>query len=184
MTLEDFIAYAKDKPVRISNSGPGAIWHLSAAAFASLTETKVQHIPYKGGNPAAVAVAGGHVDATTVSVPEVAPLVDAGKLRILAVFSDQRHPDFHDVPTLQEKGYDLVLGVWRGLVAPKGTPQEIIDLIDLTVQEIVKTDDFQKFMANNGYGIVLKNSKEFAATMKAEDKILKKLIFDLGLNVN
>jgi len=181
-TLEDFISYAKENSVRISNSGPGAIWHLSAAAFAKETNTNIEHIPYEGGNPAAVAVAGGHVDATTVSVPEVAPLVDSGKLRILAVFSDERHSDFPDVPTLKEKDIDLVLGVWRGIVAPKGVPTEIIDLIDKETREIVNSEAFREFMKNNGYGVVVRDSSEFSDFMKTQDEALKDLIFELDLN--
>jgi tripartite-type tricarboxylate transporter receptor subunit TctC len=125
--LDEFVEYCKDNPetVRVSNSGTGAIWHVSALRMEKFLGIKVVHIPYKGGNPAAVAVAGGHVEVTTTSPAEVASLVNAGKLKILAIPSEKRVHIFPDVPTFKEEGYDFTAGTWRGLAGPAGLPEEV-----------------------------------------------------------
>ena len=127
-TIEEALAFAKVNPMkmRISNSGPGAIWHVAAALLGSKAGVQCTHVPYGGANPAALALAGGHVEATTASPAEVGTLVKGGKLRILAIASDKRDPLFPDVPTFKERGIDLVFRVWRCLVAPTNTPREII----------------------------------------------------------
>jgi tripartite-type tricarboxylate transporter receptor subunit TctC len=180
-SLEEFIDYAKENEVKLSNSGPGAIWHLSAAAFADETGIQAVHVPYEGGNPAAVAVAGGHVDATTVSVPEVAPMVAGEKLKILGVFAANRYDDFPNVPTLKEVGVDLQMGVWRGIVGPKGMDQELVKFLDNEITQIVNSDGFKTFMANNNYGVEHRNSDEFSEFMVSQDEILENLIYNLGL---
>lgn len=97
--------------MRVSNSGPGAIWHVAAALLGSKVGVQFTHVPYGGANPAAVALAGGHVEATTASPAEVGTLVKGGKLRILAIASTKRDPLYPDVPTFKERGIDFAFGV-------------------------------------------------------------------------
>ena len=176
-TASDFIEEAKKNPgkFRISNSGPGGIWHVSALKLANDNGVEFSHVPYDGGNPAAVAAAGGFVEATMVSAAEVSSLVDAGELKILGVAAEERLPQFPDVPTLKEQGVDTSVGVWRGFVAPKGTPQEIVDALDAAVSNAVETQEYKTFMSNGGYGIRHASSSDFASFMAEEDANYKQL---------
>ena len=140
-TYDEFIAYAKANPgkVRIGNSGTGAIWHLAAEALADKTGAKFSHVPYDGANPAITALLGNHIEAVTVSPAEVVNHVKAGTVRILAVMADERVPAFDQVPTLKEKGVDLTIMTWRGIMVPKKTPQNVVDVLRTAAKKT--TDD-------------------------------------------
>ncbi len=185
-TLKDALDYAKTNPakMRISNSGPGAIWHVAAAMLGNLTGVQFTHVPYGGGNPAAVAVAGGHVEATTVSPAEVAPLVKGGKLRILAIASERRDPLFPDVPTIKESGVDFAFGTWRCLAAPQYTPKEIISKLENSVKKAVNNPKFKDFMEKNGFGQAYRGPAESVATMAQNEKDFERIVPALGLKRN
>lgn len=170
-TLEEFVQYCKENPgtVRFSNSGTGAIWHVSALRMADFFDIDIVHVPYEGGNPAATAVAGGHVEATTTSVAEVASLVNAGKLKILAVPAVERHNFFPDVPTFIEEGFDFTAGTWRAIAGPAGLPQEIVDILEEVIIEATKDQRFIDFMNNGGFGIRVMESEEFYKNLEREE---------------
>jgi len=181
--LDEFVEYCKDNPetVRVSNSGTGAIWHVSALRMEKFLGIKVVHIPYKGGNPAAVAVAGGHVEATTTSPAEVASLVNAGKLKILAIPSEERVHIFPDVPTFKEEGYDFTAGTWRGLAGPAGLPEEVTKKLEETLMEVVKDPRYIDFMKNNGYGIRVIGSDKFLKLLKEQESDFIEALKDVEL---
>lgn len=147
-TLGDFIAYAKANPgkVRIGNAGSGAIWHLSAAAFADKAGIKVTHVPYKGGSKAAAALLGGHIEATSVATGDMTAILPTGKLRLLGIGSEDRDPFFPDIPTLKESGVDLAMANWRGVVTPKGVDKEKIAVLDAAFAKAVKDQKYIDFM--------------------------------------
>lgn len=185
-SMKDALDFAKANPgkLRISNSGPGAIWHVAAALLASKTGVQFTHVPYGGANPAAVAVAGGHVEATTASPAEVGTLVRGGKLRILAIAADKRDPLFPETPTFKEIGIDFVFGVWRCLVAPKNTPQEIISKLENSARKAVNDPRFKDFMTKNGFGQAYQGPADSTATMARDEKDFEKIIPGLGLKKN
>jgi len=185
-TLKDALDYARANPgkLRISNSGPGAIWHVAAALLGTKTGVQFTHVPYGGANPAAVAVAGGHVEATTASPAEVGTLVKGGKLRILAIASQKRDSLFPDVPTFKECGVDFVFGVWRCLVAPKNTPKDIVAKLENSVRRAVNDPKFKDFMTKNGFGQSYQTPAESAATMAQDEKDFEKIVPGLGLKRN
>ena len=127
-TLKDFLDYAKKNPgmITVGNSGAGGGVHLIALAFERAAGVKFNHIPFAGGGPSVTALLGGHVHAVSVSPPEGISHVQAGKLRIIALFSPQRMEAFPNVPTVSEQGVKFVMGQWRGLAAPRGTPADVI----------------------------------------------------------
>ena len=128
-SYEEFMTYAKANPgkVRIGNSGTGAIWHLAAAALEDKTGAKFSHVPYDGAAPAITGLLGGHIEAVSVSPGEVINHVKGGKLKTLVVMADERMKTMPDVPTLKEKGVDLSIGTWRGLIVSQKTPQDVVD---------------------------------------------------------
>lgn len=127
-TLKEFLEYAKKNPnmITVGNSGAGGGVHLVALAFEKAAGVQFNHIPFSGGGPSVTALLGGHINAVSVSPPEGITHVSAGKLKIIALFADKRLEMFPNVPTVKEQGINFSMGMWRGLVAPKGTPAEVI----------------------------------------------------------
>jgi tripartite-type tricarboxylate transporter receptor subunit TctC len=127
-TLSEFLEYAKKNPgmITVGNSGAGGGVHLIALAFEKAAGVQFNHITFAGGGPSITALLGGHVHAVACSPPEGIAHVKAGKLRIIALFSEKRFDAFPAVPTVREQGVNFTMGQWRGLAAPKGTPPDVI----------------------------------------------------------
>jgi tripartite-type tricarboxylate transporter receptor subunit TctC len=177
-TIEEFIADAQAKPgeIKIGNSGIGAIWHLAALAFEKEIDTTFNHIPYEGANPAVTALLGGHIEAVTVSPPEVAAQVKAGELKILAVMAPERAKKFADVPTLKEKGYDVNVKTWRGFGVPKDTPAEVVAVLEEAFTKGSKEKAFIDFMELQGLSVAILDKDQFKASINADNKLFKDLI--------
>ena len=121
------------------------------------------------------------MDSTNIPLPDVSQHVDAGKLRMLAIASAERHPDYPDVPTLREKGIDIVLGNYSGFVAPKGTDPVIIKTLDDAIGKCMDDPKIQKFLIEAGYQPTYSNSKDFAKVVKDAEAQLEYLVNDLGV---
>ncbi|MBX0293980.1 tripartite tricarboxylate transporter substrate binding protein [Haloarcula nitratireducens] len=184
-TIEGFVEHAKnsEEQVRISNSGIGAIWHLSAARFAQAAgiPDQVNHIGYDGGAPATTAVVNGEVDATTASAAEVASQVEDGPLKVLGVMGEEPVDIFPDTPTFQEAGYDIIVGAWRGLGVPAQTSDETVSTLHDTYKSVYDSDAFQEFMDNNGFGLVYRSPDEFDQFMSQQYGEFEDLIANLNL---
>ena len=184
-TIEGFVEHVQnsDEQVRISNSGIGAIWHLSAARFAQAAGISdgVNHIGYDGGAPATTAVVNGEVDATTASAAEVAPQVEDGPLKVLGVMGEEPVNIFPEIPTFQDAGYDIIVGAWRGLGVPSDTPDDAVAALHETYQSVYESDAFQEFMSNNGFGLVYRSPDEFGPFMEQQYGEFENLISNLDL---
>lgn len=177
-TIEEFLEAARAKPetMQLGNAGVGSIWHLAAAALEDKTGVKFNHIPFTGGNPAVLALLGGHIDAVAVSPAEVIQYVKAGKLKTLAVMADQRVKGFENVPTLKERKIDLSIGTWRGIAAPKGTPQPVLDTLGEAFRKAAAEDSLKKFMDEQNLGYVVEDQKAFTAQIERDNATFKALI--------
>ncbi len=180
-TIEQFVAAAKAKPGNISvgNSGFGNIWHLSAAAFAKKANIEVNQIPYTGSAPTVTALLGGHIDAFVASPPEVAPQVESGKMKILAVMSDKRSPKFPEVPTLKEKGIDLAIGTWRAIGAPAATSDEAVKVLHDAFAKGMQEKSFTDFMASRGLTIRYMNTKDLTEFVAKERPMYEALAAEI-----
>jgi tripartite-type tricarboxylate transporter receptor subunit TctC len=154
-SLQEFLDYARKNPdmITVGNSGAGGGVHLVALAFERAAGVKFNHIPFAGGGPSVTAILGGHVNAVSVSPPEGISQVQAKKLKIISLFANQRLAMFPDVPTVKEQGIDFAMGMWRGLVAPQGTPPEVVRKLH---------DAFKKGMEDP---ILIKNAKDMAVNL-------------------
>lgn len=182
-TIEEFLAAARAKPesIQVGNAGIGSIWHLAATALEDKTGAKFGHVPFNGANPAVLALLGGHIDAVAVSPAEVGQYVAAGKLKTLAVMADQRVKDFENVPTFKERNIDLSIGTWRGIAAPKGTPQAVLDKLGAAFRQAAAEDSFKAFMAKQNLGYVVADGASFEKVMARDNATFKALIekFDM-----
>ena len=147
-TLDDFLAAARKEPGKLSvgNSGAGGTWHLFAAAIEDAAKVKFNHIPYGGGNPAVVALAGGQIDAISMDLGTVVPLLPMQRIRILAINADERHPKFPNVPTFREQGRPITLDHWTGVAAPIGTPPEVIEKVEAALDKATSTPQWKEFI--------------------------------------
>jgi tripartite-type tricarboxylate transporter receptor subunit TctC len=126
-------------------------------------------VVYPGGAaPILRALMADEVDVGVVSAAEALSQVEDGELRYLALMSESKSELFPSVPLLEDSGFDISHSTWRGLAAPRGTPEEIINLLDETIAEIVKDEEFIEFMHNNRFGIKYRNSEQFGEFMRSE----------------
>lgn len=143
-TLQEFVAAAKAKPgqVTYAHAGVGGATHVGMEEFAGAAGIQLNHVPYKGGAEALQGVLGGHVDALADS-SSWAPHVEAGKLRLLATWGEQRTPRFKDVPTLKDLGYNVVVDAPNGIGAPKGVDPAILAKLRDAFRQAVASPEFK-----------------------------------------
>ncbi|KAF1046294.1 tripartite tricarboxylate transporter substrate binding protein [Xylophilus sp.] len=183
-TLEDLLAAARKDAggVRVGNAGPGSLGHLAAAALEDRTGVKFNHAPYRGANPAVLDLLGGHIEAVAVTPVEVATYVAAGKIRPLAVMGEQRiRAGWENVPTLRERGIDLVIGGWRGLAAPKGTPPEIVATLRTAMAKTLKEPALRETLAKQNMGEGYLDQDAFKAVIDRDNATFKQLVEKLGI---
>ena len=181
-TVEEFLAHAKGKPgeVTMGNAGAGSIWHLAAAAVEEKTGVKFNHVPFQGAAPATQALMGGHVDAIAVSPAEVSSFVAAGKLKTLAIMSDQRLVGLYaGVPTFKERGIDLSVGTWRGLGVPLGTPPEVVNFLRDVTRKVADDAGYKEAMAKSNLLLWYQEGEQFKPFMAAQSDYFKKILATL-----
>jgi len=178
-TLAELVEYAKKNPgkVNFGSSGIGGSDHLGGELLQMVTNTKMTHIPYKGGGPATAAVVAGEIEMNAGTVAQVAPMIKAGKLRALAVMQTERSPALPDVPSTTEAGFPtLDHKTWLGLWGPANMQPELVNRINAALREILARDDVRQAMANVGMDPRSSTPQEFDAYIKAQhtrwDKIL------------
>lgn len=170
-TLKEFVALAKAKPgtLNYASTGNGTPQHLTMELFKLAAGVDVTHIPYKDSGSATRDLAGGHVNAMIFPVNTAAPLVHSGKVRVLAVFGNERSPVFPDVPTMKEEGYMSVEAhVWYALFAPASTPPEIVQKLNGEMNAILGLADVKEFLARQGLVTAGGAPEKLAEMVKAE----------------
>lgn len=180
-TLPELLDYAKKNPgmVTVGNSGAGGGVHLIALAFEKAVGVKFNHIPFAGGGPSVTALLGGHIHAVSVSPPEGIAHVKAGKLKIMALFSEKRMNDFPDVPTVREQGIDFTMSQWRGLAAPKGTPPDVVKKLHDAFRKGMEDPAFLKNAADMSVTLSYLGSADFAKLMAADHERYAKLVAEI-----
>ncbi len=147
-TIDEFVSFARKKPNFLNVGGPFAMsgHRVAWEVFADMAKFKTTWVPYQGGGPALTAIAGGHVDAAATNPGNVKPFIAAGKVRVLAVSSDQRIEDFPDVPTYKERGWNLVRYQWRGIMVKAGTPRPVLDRLVAAIQKAQQTAEWKTYL--------------------------------------
>ncbi len=148
---------------------------------AGVSIDAIPWVPSNGAAPALQEMLAGGVQVVPCSLPEARALIEAKKVRALAIMADQRAEIFPDVPTLKELGLNWTMGAWRGITVPKGTPAEIVAALEKSLQKAVATQEFKDFMQKNGFGIIYRPAAEFDKFMAQEDEIKGKLMKDAGI---
>ena len=155
--MQQLIALARVNPGRFSFATPGfgSLGHANMAHFTTLAKIQLLHVPYKGSGVALNDAVAGHVDIITDNLPTALPHIKAGRLRPIALLSEQRSPALPDVPTYAELGFpQMGGGGWFGVVAPAGTPPAIIAKLNAAIHKGMKHPDFVKKMAESGATLI------------------------------
>jgi len=178
-SVADVIAAAKAQPGRISVATPGngSINQIVLEWMALNTGARFQHIPYKGGAPAAAALAAGDIPLGILASSSVAPHVKSGRVRVLAVTMGKRSTLNPEWPTLQQEGVkDVDASNWTALFAPKGTPQPVIDKLNAEVVKILKMPDVKERFAGGGVDTIPSSAAELDARVKQEAERFRAIV--------
>ncbi len=180
-SLKEFIDYAKKNPnmITVGNSGAGGGVHLVALAFEKAANVKFNHIPFSGGGPSVTALLGGHINAVSVSPPEGISQVQAGKLKIIALFSEKRFELFPNTPTVKEQGINFTMGMWRGLVAPKGAPPDVIRKLHDAFKKGMDDPVFRKNAKDMAVELHYLGPEAFGKLMASDHEFYGKLVADI-----
>lgn len=181
-TLDEFVAYCKENPgtVQMGNSGMGAIWHVATVQMEKEFDISVKHIPYPNGTAdIAAALTGGHIDGTLADPSSFVSQVQAGTLKILAIMADERSVMFPDVPTFKELGYDMTIRSWACLVAPKDTPEDVLEILRNAAEETCNDPEYQDYLMKQGIDPVCIIGDDCYQMMKEDHEMFGEVLADL-----
>lgn len=185
--VKEFIALAKAQPdtLRYASSGNGSTQHLMGGLFISMTDAKLQHIPYRGSNLAMTDLIGGVVESSFAGVTNALPHLASGKLKALAVTTATRAPQLPDVPTMQEAGvagYDA--SNWLALLGPAGMPKEIVQRLNREIAKLMALPDTQKALFDAGVQVSLSTPEGLTKLMQDETVKWGKIVKDAGVTID
>ena len=183
-SVAELIAYAKSKPgqLNIGSAGSGSANHLAGELFKSIAGVSILHVQYKGSGPALVAAMGGEVQLIIEPIISARGYITAGKLRALAVTSDQRASSLPELPTAAENGLPgYEASYWLGVLGPAGLPKEIIGQLSAAIIAIVRNPQVKAQLAAQGVEPVGTNPAQFAAQIVGDIEKWGKVIRDAGV---
>lgn len=186
-SVKELIAAAKAKPggLNYASTGNGTSNHLSFELFKSMTGTSITHVPYKGSAPAVTDLIAGQVQVMFDNTPNVLPHVKAGKLKAIAVSSKKRSSLAPEVPTVDESGvpgYDVT--VWFGILAPAGTPKDIIARLNTEMVKIMRTPEVTDRFNKAGVDVVASSPEYFSEFLKGEVGRWAKVVQDANIKAD
>jgi tripartite-type tricarboxylate transporter receptor subunit TctC len=178
---QELAADARARPAQITVGATlGSTSHFFPALIEKAAGVKFKYVSYEGLAPRMNAILGGHIDLTDSNLTQKGK-VDAGQLKFLAVATDKRLPDAPNVPTLKELGVNVVYAVTRGVMAPKGTPADVVARLEDACRKATSEPRFAEDMAKQGTFVRFMDRKAYAAFLKENDELNKTLARDLGL---
>ena len=181
-TFHDYVKHVKANPEKVSygTTGVGTGPHLAMEQISFLTGMKMTHVPYKGGAECNSALLGGHVDSVSDST-SWGPLVDAGKFRLLVVYTATRSARYPDVPTLKELGIDMVFPSPLEIMGPKALPQPIVQKVQESFKKAIDDPDYQEVLKKYDMATTYLNSADCEKAIRKEAEDLKKIVMQLGM---
>jgi tripartite-type tricarboxylate transporter receptor subunit TctC len=185
-SVKELIALAKKDPGKIdfASSGNGGAQHLVTELFMYMTGIKLNHVPYKGSGPAQQDLMSGIIKVSFVGTPIAIPHMKSGRLKALGVSTAKRSPEIPEVPTIAEAGvpgYEAI--VWIGMLAPAGTPREIVVRLNGEIGKLIRTDDVKKLLAPTGMEPDPDTPAQFGAYLKGDYDKWGKVVRDSGATV-
>lgn len=184
-TCQELVRYAKDNPGKLKFGAPPGIYtHFAGEFFKTKTATDILFVPYKGGAPALTDVLGGHIDMVFNNKSTVLPHVKEGKLKALAVTSQNRWPELPETPTLQEVGVSgFPTEVIFGLLAPAGTPATIVRQLNSAVNDGLRSAEVRASLDAIGVEARIGTPQEFTAALDQQARQWKTVIDEIGIKM-
>jgi len=185
--VKDLLAAIRANPgkFKASGTGQGGIWHLALAGLLrdqKIDPASVGWVPSNGAAPGLQDMVAGGIEIAPVSLPEARSLIDAGKVKSLAVMNDKPAALYPQVPTLKQAiGSDWTMAAWRGIVAPKGIPADVRSKLAAVVQKVANGKEYHDFMASRGFGVVYEGPEDFAKFMAKSDAELGATMKAVGI---
>lgn len=186
-TVNELLAAIKANPgkFKASGTGQGGIWHLAIAGLLrdqKIDPASVPWVPSNGAAPGLQDMIAGGVDIAPVSLPEARSLIDAGKVKSLAIMNDKPAALYPNVATLKAAiGSDWTMAAWRGIVAPKGISAEVRDKLSAAIKKIAASKEYNDFMSSRGFGVVYAGPEEFGKFMAKSDAELGATMKAVGI---
>jgi tripartite-type tricarboxylate transporter receptor subunit TctC len=182
-TLQEFMGAARANPgkLRVGSPGEGTISHLTLERWMLAGNFKTTHVPFSGWGESSPALLGGHIEGVMAQPGEVKPLVDAKKIRVLAVAHPQRHPDFPDAPTSREAGLGEPAGTWFVLTAPKGTPASVLKYIHDAAKAAIEEPAFVNLMKSRGVEVDYRAGDKLRQDLWKEQREYTEVLKRLGM---
>ena len=177
-TVKELIALARARPgdIVMGSAGSGSTSHLAGELFQSMTQTKMLHVPYKGGGQLVIAVLAGEAHLSFSPVSTSLNHAKSGKLRMLGVSSPSRLASLPDVPAIAETVPGYEFGGWQGILVPAGTPHDIVQRLHAAILKAINTQEFKDYLAKEGSVLVGSTPEEFAAFMRRDLEKLTPII--------
>lgn len=169
--FREMVAYAKANPGKLNfgSFGMGGGGHQLIETINKRAGVKITHVPYKGSGPAVQAAVAAEVDLAASTPQVVGPMIQAGKLKGLAIITDTRNPKFPDIKTYKEQGYDVGNGGWFGLVAPGKTPKDVVERLNREIVRIIMSPaQRERIVSNFGIDPIGGSAEDFVRAMKAD----------------
>lgn len=172
-TVQEVVDFIKKNPgqMKIGNAGTGSGTHLTAVAFAAAADLDVTHVPL-GADRRMPSLLGGEVSAICVPLPEVAPHVQSGDVKILAFPTMKRDEAYPDVPTMQEAGYDVVIELFRGISVPEGTPADRVAVLEEAFKKAAESEKFNDAAKKFGFTVDYMGADEFETYLAQQNELI------------
>jgi tripartite-type tricarboxylate transporter receptor subunit TctC len=182
-SVKDFVEHCKKNPgmVNMGISAPGSPWHIAAGLLANETGIDYKYITFDGAAPAVTALAGGHIDAVSVSLPEVKGQLDAGNVKCLGLMDEKRSEMYPNIPTLKEQGYNISYASWRGISLPKGVDPAIKEILVKAFTEAMKDPAFINQAKNLNLTLAFLPPDQYVSFLKENFDAITKTMKAIGL---
>ena len=187
-STKEYIALARSQPgsLTYASAGNGSANHLAGARFAHAAAIKLEHVPYKGGGPAVIAIVGGEVSTLYATIPSALHHFKSGRLRPLAVSSARRNSALPELPTVAEAaplpGFEAI--EWQGVMAPAGTPREVVMRLNQAFAKVTAMPDVKEKVAALGSDLMSSTPEEYDAFLKRELATWSKVVKAVGLKID
>jgi tripartite-type tricarboxylate transporter receptor subunit TctC len=182
--LKELVAYAKANPGKVNHGvATGAYVSLAGLLAISKMGIEVTNVPFTGAGPITAALIGGHVDLAAVYPVTAAPLIESGDLVGLAVSNEKRIPELPKVPTFIELGYDIDMRAWRGVLAPRGTPPEIVQYLHDSFKRLIESNEYRGLADKLHENVVYRDGKALKALWNKEYQIVGMILESIGMKL-
>src|SRR5688572_1060793 len=182
--VKELVALARKNPGKLNygSGGVGTTTHITPELMLSITKTRMTHVPYKGSGLALIGLVGGHVDVLVMAAPAAVEQVKAGKARGLMIYSRERFPPLPNVPSAKDEGVeDYIVKLWYGILAPAGTPANLITRWNTEIVKAIHSADLKKRFGDAGVEPLTSTPEEFAKFIASETPRYAKIVKDANI---